>query len=60
MKRTKNNLSRRNFMKTGAFISGAAAGAGLLVGANPELEVASAGAAEGEEGRTTALAHGFR
>ena len=55
MKRTKNNLSRRNFMKTGAFISGAAAGASLLVGANPELEVASAHAQDNEEGRTTAI-----
>ena len=56
MKRIKSAFTRRDFMKTGAFVSSAAAGAGLLVGANPELEVASAEAAEGEEGRTTAIA----
>ena len=44
MKRIKNKWSRRDFMKTGAFISGTAAGAGLMVGANPELEAAPAAA----------------
>jgi nitrate reductase NapA len=57
MKRIKNHpLSRRDMLKTSAFISGAAATTGLMVGANPELEIASAGAAESEAGRTTAIA----
>ena len=56
MKRIKNVLSRRDFVKTSAFVSASAAGAGLMVGANPELEIASAHAQESEEGRTTALA----
>ena len=40
MKRIKNIFSRRDFMKNSAFVT--AAGAGLMVGSNPELEVASA------------------
>ncbi|MCH7865861.1 MAG: twin-arginine translocation signal domain-containing protein, partial [Proteobacteria bacterium] len=56
MKRIKNKFTRRNFLKNSAFITGAAGAAGYMVGANPELEVASAHAAETEEGRTTALA----
>ena len=55
MKRIKNKFSRRDFMKNGAFVTGAGA-AGFMVGTNPELEIASAEAAETEEGRTTALA----
>jgi anaerobic selenocysteine-containing dehydrogenase len=44
-------------LKTSAFVtSAAAAGAGLMVGTNPELEIASAQAAENEDERTTALA----
>ena len=57
MKRIKNRFTRRTFLKTSAFISGSAATAGLMVGANPELEVAtSANAQESEADRTTALA----
>jgi anaerobic selenocysteine-containing dehydrogenase len=56
MKRTKNGLSRRNLLKTSAFISASAAGGGLMVGANPELEIASAQAAENEDERSTAIA----
>ena len=56
MKRIKNTWSRRDFMKTGAFISGSAAGAGLMVGANPELEAAPATAAEAGATRSTAIA----
>ena len=58
MKRSKRTLSRRDLLKTGAFVSASAsaAGAGLLVGANPELEIASAEAAENEDERTTAIA----
>ena len=57
MKRIKNEFSRRSFMKNSAFISGAVAGAGgLMVGGNPELEIATAQAQDSEEGRTTAVA----
>jgi nitrate reductase NapA len=56
MKRIKTELSRRDFVKTSAFVSATAAGASLMVGANPELEIASANAQDSEEGRTTALA----
>ncbi len=56
MKRIKNKFSRRDFIKNSAFITTAAAGAGFMVGANPELEIASAEAAVSEEGRTTAIA----
>jgi len=55
MKRFKKNMTRRDFLRTSAFVSSAAAGAGLMVGANPELESAPAHAAESEAGRTTAL-----
>jgi len=57
MKRIKNKFNRRDFLKNSAFLTGGAAGAGgFMVGANPELEVASAKAQDAEEGRTTALA----
>jgi len=56
MKRQKSNLSRRDMLKTSAFVGSAAAGAGLLVESNPELGIASANAAESEAERTTALA----
>ncbi|MFQ5566005.1 MAG: hypothetical protein ACE5EU_06555, partial [Paracoccaceae bacterium] len=56
MKRIKKSLSRRDMLKTSAFVSGAAATTGLMVGANPELEIASAEAGTAEEGRTTAIA----
>ncbi len=39
MKRIK--VNRRDFIKSSAFITSSAAGAGLLVGANPELEAAT-------------------
>ena len=53
MKRFK--IDRRDFIKNSTFISGAAAGASLFVGANPELEAAPA--TEGTSAtRTTALA----
>ena len=42
MKRIRTKLSRRDFVKTSAFVSASAAGAGLMVGANPELEIAAA------------------
>ncbi len=54
MKRIK--ITRRNFLKGSAFITGSAAGASLLVGANPELEAAPAAAPGGSATRTTALA----
>ena len=54
MKRTKKVLNRRDFLKTSAFVTSSAAGAGLLVGANPELEAAPAPTASAT--RTTALA----
>ncbi len=53
MKRIKNKLSRRDFLKSSAFITGSTAGASLLVGHNPELEAAES--ADGIE-RGTALA----
>ncbi len=56
MKRIKSKFTRRNFLKSSAFITGAAGAAGYMVGTNPELEVASATAAEGEANRTTAVA----
>ncbi|MCH8096814.1 MAG: molybdopterin-dependent oxidoreductase [Proteobacteria bacterium] len=55
MKRIKTVLSRREMLKTSAFITASAGAAGLMVGANPELEVASAKAAEAGDERTTAL-----
>ncbi len=51
MKRIK--MNRRTFMKGSAFISSSAAGAGLMVGANPELEAAPS---DDQVSRTTALA----
>ncbi|MEH6823932.1 MAG: molybdopterin-dependent oxidoreductase [Motiliproteus sp.] len=53
MKRIK--TSRRNFIKGSAFIATSAAGAGLYVSNNPELEAAPAKPQSGS-GRTTALA----
>jgi nitrate reductase NapA len=53
MKRFK--LNRRDFLKTSSFITGSAAGAGLFVGSNPELEAAPKAAASGAE-RKTAVA----
>ena len=55
MKRIRTVLSRREMLKTSAFITASAGAAGLMVGANPELEVASAKAAEAGDERTTAL-----
>ncbi|MBT6984316.1 MAG: hypothetical protein HN956_08175, partial [Rhodospirillaceae bacterium] len=37
MKRIKNAMSRRDFLKSSSFVTGSAAGTGLMVGANPEL-----------------------
>lgn len=54
MKRCK-DISRRDFIKNSTFITGSAAGASLLVGANPELEAASSSAAPKTK-QTTALA----
>ncbi len=58
MKRIKKGLSRRDLLKTSAFVtaSASAAGAGFMVGSNPELEIASAQAAETEEERTSVIA----
>ena len=52
MKRIK--INRRNFIKGSAFISSAAAGTSLFVGANPELEAAPSSGDSAS--RTTALA----
>ena len=55
MKRSKdNNVSRRNFLKGSTFIASTAAGGGLFVAANPELEAAPTTATPKK--RTTALA----
>jgi anaerobic selenocysteine-containing dehydrogenase len=54
MKRIK--ITRRNFLKGSAFITGSAAGASLFVGANPELEAAPREAPTGSANRSTALA----
>ena len=54
MKRFK--ITRRNFIKGSAFITGSATGAGLMVGANPELEAAPASPEQASAIRTTALA----
>ena len=51
MKRIK--MNRRDFIKNGAFITGSAAGASLMVGVNPELEAATSEADTAT--RTTAL-----
>ena len=53
MKRIK--VSRRTFMKGSAFITGSAAGTGLFIGDNPELEAAPMPSSS-ETNRTTALA----
>ena len=55
MKRDRNNLGRRQFLKGSSFIAGSAAGASLLVGNNPELEAATP-EEEVEPTRSTALA----
>ncbi|MBT4835953.1 MAG: molybdopterin-dependent oxidoreductase [Methylococcales bacterium] len=54
MKRVKKGMSRRDFMKTSTFVTGSAAGAGLFVSNNPELEAAPASSESAT--RTTALA----
>ena len=54
MKRIK--MNRREFIKNSAFITGAATGASLLVGANPELEAATGTSEPKTATRTTALA----
>jgi len=54
MKRIK--MDRRDFIKNSAFVTSAAAGAGLMVGANPELEAATGTADTRSASRTTALA----
>ena len=51
MKRIK--MNRRDFIKGSAFITGSAAGAGLLVGNNPELEAAPATPEAASATRTT-------
>lgn len=56
MKRFKKGLSRRDFLKNSAFVTGSAAGASLMVGANPELEAASGTEDTNTASRTTALA----
>ena len=53
MKRFK--MTRRDFLKSSSFITGAAAGTSLMVGNNPELEAAPAEAA-GKAERKTAIA----
>ena len=53
MKRIK--VTRRNFLKGGAFITGSAAGASLFVADNPELEAAPVPRSTGKN-RTTAIA----
>ena len=53
MKRIK--MDRRDFIKNSAFVTSAAAGAGLMVGANPELEAATSNPGNSPT-RTTALA----
>lgn len=55
MKRIKNKMSRRDFLKNSAYVSGAAGGATLMSGANPELE-AKAQEGPNEDNRTTAIA----
>ncbi len=52
MKRIKNDLTRRDFLKNSAFVTGASAG--LMTGANPELEAAPTDGSSTI--RTTALA----
>jgi len=54
MKRIK--MDRRDFIKNSAFVTSAAAGAGLMVGANPELEAATGTRDTNNASRTTALA----
>ncbi len=55
MKRSKdNNVSRRSFLKGSTFIASTAAGGGLFVASNPELEAAPVTATPKK--RTTALA----
>ena len=54
MKRIK--MNRRDFLKGSAFITSTAAGASLMVGANPELEAAPASAEKAAVSRKTAVA----
>jgi len=58
MKRLKKGFTRREFLETSAFTTSAAAGVGLLSGANPELAEASVSTTEIDKSasRTTALA----
>ena len=56
MKRIRKGLTRRDMLKTSAFVGGATAAGGLMVAENPELVVAPAEAQEAEANRTTALA----
>jgi len=56
MKRSKSSMSRRDFLRTSAFVSGSAVGADLMVAANPELANAAEDDEGAEAGRTTALA----
>ena len=54
MKRFK--VTRRSFLKGSTFVTSAAAGTGLMVGANPELEAAPMPAKDASATRGTALA----
>lgn len=54
MKRIK--IDRRDFIKGGTFITASAAGTGLMVGQNPELEASPVSAPKAPGKRTTALA----
>ncbi len=54
MKRFK--MSRRDFLKSSSFITGAATGASLMVGNNPELEAAPAADVAEKVDRKTAIA----
>jgi len=54
MKRIK--MNRRDFLKGSAFVTSAAAGASLMVGANPELEAAPASAEKAAKSSKTAVA----
>jgi len=54
MKRVK--MNRRDFLKGSAFITSAAAGSSLMVGANPELEAAPASVDKAATTRKTAVA----
>ena len=56
MKRLKKGFTRRDFLKTSAFTTGATVGTSLLTGANPELAEAASGTDDASSAtRTTAL-----